>query len=146
MEPTQSSKAGINYVAANGTDITNYGQRKIKGYSNEKIPLNVAAQVADVRSNLASAYRMCQAGNRVILDEDGSFIENKKTGKRIKVKMEKGAFEFELWVKKATEKNKEGNNKKKVTLNNKFEPLGNDDEDMDEDVQMLDMVFRRQEA
>ena len=146
LEATPSSKAGVNYVAANGTDIHNYGQRKINGYSNEKVPLNVAAQVADVRNNLGSAYRMCQAGNRVILDEDGSYIENKKTGKRIKVKMEKGAFEFDLWVKKVKEMKKGEPIKVKTKVNNKFDALmNNNDEDEDEDVQMLDMVFRRQE-
>ena len=61
--------------------------------------------------------------------------------------MNKGAFEFELWVKKAKEGSKEGINKKNVKINNKYEALSNDEMDEDdEDVQMLDMVFRWQEA
>ena len=61
--------------------------------------------------------------------------------------MNKGSFEFELWVKKAKEEGKEGNKKKEIRINNKYEALSNDNMDEeDEDVQMLDMVFRRQEA
>ena len=90
IEPTRASKAGINYIAANGSKIGNFGQRKIKGFSDENVPLNVAAQVAGVKSNLGSVFRMCPAGNKVVFDEDGSYILNKKTGKKIKVRMEMG--------------------------------------------------------
>ena len=36
LEPTKASKAGMNYVAANGSTIGNFGQRKIKRHSDEK--------------------------------------------------------------------------------------------------------------
>ena len=146
LEPTKASLAGVNYVAANGTTIGNYGQRKIKGYSDEKVPLAVAAQIADVKNNLGSVYRMCQAGNRVMFDEDGSYIENKKTGKKIKVKMENGAFEFDLWVSKAQKVPA-----KKVKVENRFKALEQEDVDdempdaVDDDDKMVDMVLRRRD-
>ena len=78
LEPTKASKAGINYFAANGGPIGNFGQRRIKGYSNEKVPLNVAAQVAGVTNNLGSVFRMCQAGNKVVFDDSNSYVLNKQ--------------------------------------------------------------------
>ncbi len=57
---------------------------------------------------------MCEAGNRVVYDEDGSFIQNKKTGKVTKMNKKKGVYVFNLWVKKekGTEKD-EGKEKAK---------------------------------
>ena len=34
-------------------------------------------QVAKVRGPLGSVRRICEAGNRVMLDDDGSYIESK---------------------------------------------------------------------
>ena len=33
LEDTESSKAGLNFTAANGSEIKNYGQRILNGYS-----------------------------------------------------------------------------------------------------------------
>jgi hypothetical protein len=54
--------------------------------------------VADVAKPLASAVKVCQAGNRVVLDpEDGkSYVENISTGERMKLSIEKGTFVFEV--------------------------------------------------
>jgi hypothetical protein len=48
---------------------------------------------ADVRKPLASAVALARAGNRIVLDLDtGSFIENKRTGGKVKVEMENNTF------------------------------------------------------
>ena len=41
--------------------------------------------VADVRKSSASAVKMVRAGNRIVFDEDGSCVESKSTGERIKL-------------------------------------------------------------
>ena len=69
--------------------------------------VGVDINVPDVKSNLASGMRITQAGNRIILDEDGSYIENKRTGNRITIRHENGCFMFDLWVPAA--KRKDGN-------------------------------------
>jgi len=89
-----------------------------------------------------------KAGNRIVLDEEGSFIEDKKTGRQIKMRMENGDFEFDIWVPRPKSKIEEGiKNKKKVNFENKnkFEALQGMDVDDDEegDVSMLKMVFSR---
>ena len=43
--------------------------------------------VAEVWKSLASAARMVKSGNQVVLDKDGSFIENKSTGERMEVRV-----------------------------------------------------------
>ena len=50
--------------------------------------------IAEVRKPLASAVRMVMAGNRVVLDSDDSYIENRKTGERMKLKVKDGTYVF----------------------------------------------------
>ena len=110
--------------------------------------------VAQVRSNLGSGYRMIEADNRIILDKTGSYIENKRTGSRIKVDHENGAFTFDFWA--PARRNDLGEPKpfksqpakapaKKTTrISNRFAPMTAGD-DMDVDQDGLNVVFVRQE-
>jgi hypothetical protein len=54
--------------------------------------------VADVGKPLASAVKVCQAGNRVLLSPEpgGSYIENIKSGERMELRVEKGTFVFDV--------------------------------------------------
>ena len=73
VSQTHASANGIDFVAANGTPIQNYGQRLLVGYADNWTPITVNVQVAEVKSNLAAGMRVVQAGNRVVLDEGGLF-------------------------------------------------------------------------
>ena len=53
---------------------------------------------AKVRRPLASAVQVAKAGNRVVLEEDGGYIENIKTKERMKVKVEKNTYVFDIQV------------------------------------------------
>ena len=55
--------------------------------------------VAEVRKPLASAVRMVMAGNRVVLDSDDSYIENRKTRERMKLKAKDGTYVFDVQYK-----------------------------------------------
>ena len=52
--------------------------------------------VAEVRKPLASAARMVKSRNRVVLDQDGTFIENKSTGERMEVRVKDETFVFDV--------------------------------------------------
>jgi hypothetical protein len=54
--------------------------------------------VADVAKPLASAAKVCEAGNRIVMDpEPGkSYVENVLTGERMMLKKERGTFVFEV--------------------------------------------------
>jgi hypothetical protein len=43
--------------------------------------------------------KIIAAGNRVVFDEEGSFIEDKSTGERMWMKDEGGMFMLKMWVK-----------------------------------------------
>ena len=57
-------------------------------------PSAIDFNVADVRKSLATAAKMVKSNNRVILDEDGSYIQNKKTGECMEVRIEEETFVF----------------------------------------------------
>ena len=77
------SKRGLTYEVANGAEIHNEGEKTFSGcigtvgggVSNERA---VRAQVCAVHQPLLSVKGMCKSGHRVVFDEDGSFIENKR--------------------------------------------------------------------
>lgn len=52
--------------------------------------------VADVRKPLASAVKMVRAGNRIVLDESGSYVERKSTGERMRVDVQDETFVFDV--------------------------------------------------
>ena len=54
--------------------------------------------VADVQKTLASAWQIVNAGNKVILNAEYSYIVNKATGEKTDVTVENGEFIFDLWV------------------------------------------------
>jgi hypothetical protein len=52
--------------------------------------------VADVRKPLASAVKMVRAGNRIVLEDRDSYIENLATGERMKVIVKDETFVFDV--------------------------------------------------
>jgi hypothetical protein len=60
------------------------------------------AQVCEVNKPLMSVKRILQAGNRVIFDTEGSYIEDKETGEIMPLREEGGMFMLKLWVKKSS--------------------------------------------
>jgi len=53
---------------------------------------------SDVRRPLASAAQVAKAGNRVILDSEGGYIENVQTKERMKVRVENNTYVFDVQV------------------------------------------------
>jgi hypothetical protein len=52
--------------------------------------------VASVQRPLASAVRVVQAGNRVIMSQKGAYIENETSGERMPLRIERGTFVFDV--------------------------------------------------
>jgi hypothetical protein len=57
---------------------------------------NMEFHVTNSTKPLASAMAVVKAGNRVVLDESGSYIENKITKEKIQLKECGGTFIFEV--------------------------------------------------
>ena len=150
-KPSMFSRYGINYTAANGTEIKNFGQKTLTGYSDEWTPLSVNVQIADVKSNLAAGMKIIEADNRIILDSSGSYIENKKTGDRIQIRHENGCFVFDMWV---SAKNATGHGARRATgqaarttaIKNQYQPLDDSNMDVGAVDDRCEAVFTRQEC
>ena len=51
---------------------------------------------ADFRKPLASAVSVAKAGNPIVVDGGGGYVEKKATGERMKVKVEQNTFVYEV--------------------------------------------------
>ena len=98
IKQTEASKQGLRYRAANGTSIRNEGERDLKGYTSEGNLVDMSMQVCEVTKPLGSVRAMLQAGNRVVFDKGGSYIQNHATGIKTCIEDKNGAFVFDIWV------------------------------------------------
>ena len=100
--PTRTAEAatsGKGYMAANGSKIANYGEKRVVGYTDDWTGISMTMQCADVRKTLASVHRMNQGGNQVVLDGKDSYIFHKATGKTTPIEYSDGQYIFHMWVK-----------------------------------------------
>ena len=81
MKPSEASQKGIGFVAASGTRIENYGEKRVIGYTDDWHGISMNMQCADVKKTLGSAHRMNQNGNVAVLDGTSRFTVNKGTNK-----------------------------------------------------------------
>ena len=100
VRPTEASRAGLHRSAANGSIIKNYGQRVIVGKDETGTTVSLPIQVADVKKVLGSVRETVKAKNRIVFDEDVSYIESKVTGKSIPIEKRGGMHIFNMWVSK----------------------------------------------
>lgn len=100
LEETDASRYGRYYTAANGTRIAIHGMKKVQGYTEEGTRVGMEVQIADVKKTLASVARMCEAGNRVVFDSQGSYVEHKASGKRTAIEKGKDGYKIRMWIPK----------------------------------------------
>ena len=93
-----ANKRGVEYEVANGEKIQNLEEEKFVGTSEEGTERNMTAQVCDINKALLSVKRVVKAGNRVVFDEDGSYIEDKQTGEKMWMEENNGMYILKLWV------------------------------------------------
>ena len=98
MKETVMSKKGIGFVAANGSSIKNYGEKRIAGYTDDGEGVSLKIQCADVRSVLGSVHKMHLGGNVVALDGDRSYTQNKETRRRTRIVYDQGKYVMRVWV------------------------------------------------
>ncbi len=84
------------YRAANGTTIKDKGAKKVSYAGPDGKARAMTFRIADVTKPLASVARMCDKGNWVVFDPEGSYIEHKRTGTRTHLKRHLGVFVLEV--------------------------------------------------
>ena len=93
-------RRGVKYEVANGVRIPNLGEKRFTGVTEEGSLRQITAQVCDVNKPLLSVSKMVTAGNRVVFDKDGSYIENVQSGENVWLKEQGGMYMLKIWVKK----------------------------------------------
>ena len=91
-------KRGVTYEVADGTEIPNLGERKFLGYMEDGAARAITAQVCAVNQTLMSVSKIASRGNRVVFDDDGSYIEDKATGERTWMTQIGGMYSLKMWV------------------------------------------------
>lgn len=98
LEPSDMSRRGATYKAANGTAIPNLGQTEVLFGTGEGHQCKLAFQVASVERPLISAAHLARAGQAVILGEKGGLIYNPETKRRINLVREGNLYVLEMKV------------------------------------------------
>jgi hypothetical protein len=91
-------KRGVKYECADGVEIPNLGERKFLGFTEDGSAKGITAQVCAVNKTLMSVSKITGKGNRVMFDDDGSYIENKTTGEKTWLNQTGGMYYLKMWV------------------------------------------------
>ena len=90
----------IKYEVADGTHICNLGEKAFGACTDDGTLLKLRAQVTEVNKALLSVHKVISAGNKVVFDEDGSYIEDKVTQEKMWIREDRGMYMLRMWVRK----------------------------------------------
>lgn len=96
--PSDRSRTGRHYVAANNQEIKNRGQRKIRFTTEEGQTKTIGFQSAEVSRTLISVDKLNEAGCEVVLNKRNPRIITTK-GEVIKLRRKGGVFVLNMWIK-----------------------------------------------
>merc|ERR1739836_66093 len=91
------SKHGQSYEVANGDEIDNEGEKTFVAHmltvdGADSGGKGIVAQVCKVHRPLMSVKKICKNGQRVVFDDEGSYVECKSTGERLRVVVVDGGW------------------------------------------------------
>ena len=91
-------RRGVNYEVATGVQMPNLGEKKFEAVSEEGAVINITAHICDVNKALLSVAKGVAAGNRVVFEQEGSYIEDCATGEKMWLREEGGMYMLRMWV------------------------------------------------
>lgn len=98
--PIKPRALGVRFVAANGQDLAYHGRKDIRFRAAESGGKGTVCQmqfhVTNSTKPLASAAAVVKAGNRIVFDPAGSFIENTRSKERIRLRESNGTYVFDV--------------------------------------------------
>ena len=86
------------FVAANGEQIKDLGEKSIPFKTNEGIQRCITFRSANVVKPLISMQKVVRAGNIVVLDEKNPHIRNTRDGTVIKLDVNNGVYTMDMWI------------------------------------------------
>ena len=96
IQQTEASRRGMFYRAASDTKVAIHGKKAVKGYTKKGSEIGMDIQIADVKQTWRSVRRLREAGNRVVFDNGGSYVENRHTGEKAVLVQEEGSYVLSL--------------------------------------------------
>ena len=90
----------MKYEVANGVQIPNLGEGRFVGITEDGVARSMAAQICAVNKTLMSVSKVVSKGNRVVFDDDGSYIQDKTTDDVTLMRQSGGMYYLDLWVSK----------------------------------------------
>ena len=93
-------KNGVKHSAAGGQELVNVGEKRPRFTTNGVKTSMTFQAIIGVKKPLAAASNITAKGNRIVLDDANSesYIEDKTSGVRIPIKLEKGIYMMEIAV------------------------------------------------
>ena len=92
VTPSKGSLAGVSYGVANGESVKNEGESMIGLETEEGAIRGLCFQVAKVSRALCSVTAIAETGHRVVLEENGGYIQSLTDGSIIKVRRDNGIY------------------------------------------------------
>ena len=74
-------------------------------HTQEGFQKNINAQVCDVNKALLSVRRLVDAGNKVVFDKNGSYIEDSVRKEKMHLVEKQGMYVLKVWTKGAAASN-----------------------------------------
>ena len=91
-----AAKSGVKYEVADGRTIPNLGQKQFMVRSEEGVLRELTCQVCEVNKPLLSVHKVVQAGNRVVFEPSGAWIEDTVTGEVMALREQGGMYMLAL--------------------------------------------------
>ena len=79
VRPSEGSRDDLFYRRTSGDSIFNEGEQRVQFLNERGKLMAMTLQVAKVTRPLASLLKMTKAGNRIILDSEGSYVLHKES-------------------------------------------------------------------
>ena len=98
VKPSEGSRNGVHYLAANGGRIPNQGEMVLDFITKERHRGHIAFQVADVKRPLLAVSTLARSGNDVVFTEGGGTIVHRKTGRKTTFAKKDGIYVLEILV------------------------------------------------
>ena len=91
-------KRGVKYEVANGVQILSLGVRGFAGGADDGVARSMTAQICAFDNALMCVRKIARAGNRVVFDDGGGYIEDKSNGERLWMEQIGGMCSAKPWV------------------------------------------------
>ena len=88
----------VSYKLADGSRVPHMGEKAFTAYTDQGHLRNMVASVTEVDDALLSVSKVVKAGNRVVFDQSGSYIEHTVSGDITPLVEIGGLYKLKMWV------------------------------------------------